>query len=313
MEMNMMKVYEQFDTKQLESKSIEELREMLADERLLAMDDTESNKMIFEIAEAIHAKEGKSEALLEAERVRFWAGLVARYGDKMPIKLDDVVRKRKASMVALSASSKHMRFSDHFQTHKHVRRFAIAAMIVVVILAGNAALAYAFNVNALQATVSFSDALFIKAFAPAEDVVNTPTPQIGSLAEFASFQEALTAFGITRPYAPKYLPAGFEFDTAQAMERPDYVKIAAQYLNGEKGVTITVTSYSTVPNGHLSSIEKSSGTPDIYSSFGIEFYIFANIDNIVATWVDGMTDCNIQGNVSTEEMKSIIDSMYIED
>jgi hypothetical protein len=231
----------------------------------------------------------------------------------MPIKLEDVVRKHKTSSEAMNANTKHVRSSDFFQSHKHIRRFAIAAMIAVVTLAGNAALAYAFNINALQAAISFSDALLVKTIVPKENAENTPTPQIGSLAEFASFQEALTVFGIARPYAPKYLPDGFEFDTVQAMERPDYVKIAAQYLNGEKGVTITVTSYSTVPSGHFSSIEKSSGTPDIYSSFGIEFYIFANIDNMVATWVDGMVDCNIQGNVSTEEMKSIIDSMYMED
>jgi hypothetical protein len=37
------------------------------------------------------------------------------------------------------------------------------------------------------------------------------------------------------------------------------------------------------------------------------------MDKVVATWVDGMTECDIHGDISADEIKIMINSMYTED
>jgi hypothetical protein len=162
--------------------------------------------------------------------------------------------------------------------------------------------------------VDFTDDLFIKTIVSSE---NTPTPenspQIDDLPEFATFQDALNAIGIVRPRAPGQLPEGFELDFIQVAERPDYVIATAQYKSGESFMTITFRLYSEASDGRTQYVEKDGGDPIVYSYSDIEVYIFENIDTTVATWVDGMLDCNIQGTVSVTEIKTILKSMYTED
>ncbi|MDR1574216.1 MAG: DUF4367 domain-containing protein [Clostridiales Family XIII bacterium] len=152
---------------------------------------------------------------------------------------------------------------------------------------------------------------------PAENTGNAPdSPEyadFGDSGSFAAFQDALDAFGIVRPRIPERLPGEFAFDFFQANERPDYAKISAQYKNGDKIVTATVFSYSAVPEARTRHLEKSAGSPALYARSGIAFYLFDNMERTVATWTDGYVDCEIQGNVSDEEMKAIIDSIYTED
>jgi hypothetical protein len=306
----------QFSAAELENKTVGELRALLADERLLTSDSDGSNELIFKISEAIHAKENKSNAQLEAERVRFWAGLIVRYGDKIPVKLEDVVRKSKirSENGLLGAGAARRRSGYSFRLRKPVRRLAVAVALAAALLVCNSLIALAFNFNFLQTIVSFTDDLFVKTIVSTDNAPNFESPShIGNSGEFASFQDALDELGIVRPQAPEKLPESFAVEMVQATERRDYVMAAAQYRNGDKTITITIRSYTNAPSERTDYTEKNAGVPDIYAYSGVEFYIFENMDRTVATWTDGMKDCSIQGNISAEEIKSIINSMYTED
>jgi hypothetical protein len=181
-------------------------------------------------------------------------------------------------------------------------------MLTAAILMGSAFVTFAFNVNVLRMVVDFTDDLFSKTFVTGENA-----PQDGGLPQFPELQDALDMYGIVSPRVPKRLPGGFECDFVQASAMSDYTKIDAQYKSGERTVTVTVQLYSEVPDGRTQHIEKSDGTPYVYSRSGMEVYIFSNMDRTVASWTDGMADCMIQGEVSDEEIKTILNSIYLEE
>jgi hypothetical protein len=78
-------------------------------------------------------------------------------------------------------------------------------------------------------------------------------------------------------------------------------------------MTATFQLYSEVPEGRTQYVEKSENDPIVHSYSGIEFYVFKNLGKTVATWTNGMLDCEIQGDVSDEEMKAIINYIYSEE
>jgi hypothetical protein len=305
-----------FSDVELAGKSYAELQALLADERLLMSDGDASNDLIFRITAAMHAKENKTERQLEAERIRFWAGMVARYGDKIPVNLENVIQNRETRLASSGGGSAGRMYRRRFLSRNTLKRLVAVAALAAVVLVGNSLAAYAFNINFLRIAVDFTDSLFVKTIMPAEGVRPGDTDGSDGLdgsGAFAAFHNAFDAFGISRPRFPEQLPGGFGLDFFQVNERPDYAKISAQYKNGDKIVTAIVFSYSAVPEARTRHLEKSAGSPTVYARSGIEFYLFDNMERMVATWTDGYVDCEIQGNVSDEEMKAIIDSIYTED
>ena len=56
--------------------------------------------------------------------------------------------------------------------------------------------------------------------------------------------------------------------------------------------------------------EKDDASVENYASGGRNFYIFSNMEGIVATWSDGEAlTMSIFGNISVDELKNMIDSI----
>jgi hypothetical protein len=312
---------EDFSAEKLKTMSDDELRALLASDSLLTSYSDESNDLIFRITDILISRENKTEEQREAERVEFWAGLIARYGDEIPIKLEDVLRPRENNAYdkkheGRTAINKNpMRFN--FRTHRTFKRLATAAVLAAAILICNTIAAFAFNFNFLRTVIDFTNDLFIQTTLPAETTARTPNPpapaHTDTSAERSEFQEALDEFGIIRPRAPAKLPDGFEFEIVQTTEQQDYVRVLAQYRDGNKTVVFSVRSYSSISDTRTVYTEKNPGEPVVYSYAGVDFYLFKNVEATVATWTDGMTACNIHGDISEEEIKTIINLMYTEE
>jgi hypothetical protein len=84
----------QLATVELEKKTIEELGAMLADHTLLPLNGPSNTDKILEILAIIDRKENKPPEQREAERIACWTGLLDRYGDRLPFRLEDVTRPR---------------------------------------------------------------------------------------------------------------------------------------------------------------------------------------------------------------------------
>ena len=294
----------------LGDKTVEELREILANEDMLPLDDESNTELIFRITELIIQKENKSTQQREEELGEFWTKLTESHGDKIPVNIKDTVRNREIISEPLGNSvnrhSKPRRFPK--------RQLVIAAAIVFILIISNIIAVQAFDFNIFRVIVGFTDDLFKRAIVTPDmedDPINVSDEDTGG--EFASFQDALDEFGIEHIHAPTWLPEGYQYARAEAGSLPNCDFLLAIYTDGGRELSIGITIYDDVLDVDSFYYEKSMGTPIVYTYSEHEIYIFVNVDMTIATWVDGLYNCDIQGNISEEEIKSIIKSLYSED
>lgn len=127
----------------------------------------------------------------------------------------------------------------------------------------------------------------------------------------AELRQVLQEYGITESVVPSWLPDGFELaDEISVEDYPDFneTEFYAFYSDGENSCTISVTRTSQQVQG--STYEKSSGSPDVYTSGDVDYYIFQNSDSILAAWYVDNLECSINTTMSESDLKGVIDSIY---
>lgn len=123
-------------------------------------------------------------------------------------------------------------------------------------------------------------------------------------------RQILQEYGITESVVPSWLPDGFELADEIAVEDyPDFneTEFFAFYSDGEDSCTISVTR--TDQQVHGSTYEKGSGSPEVYTSGGVEYYIFQNTESILAAWYMDNLECSINTTMSESDLKGVIDSI----
>ena len=124
--------------------------------------------------------------------------------------------------------------------------------------------------------------------------------------EYSSLQDALDSYRIDQRLVPQWLPEGYILSDLLVTNSPRELSISAIYSNNRAEIAISIRRlFGSTPE----EIEKSDGYILAYDANGITYFIFENNSNLHATWVVGEFECIIFGNVTTEEMKAIIDSI----
>lgn len=302
----------QISDSELERKSIEELSKMLADETLFPLDDDTKSDLILRITEVIIRKESKTDEQHETERVAFWARLIVNHGNKLPIRLEDVLKKDNV----IDEKKQFSSFKYHETLTKMIIR-RIAIVVVILLFMGNTISTYAFNYNFLNVIIGYTSDVFNKRLVTKSS--NEEENHSGILLQdidsnmYESFQDALNVYGITEVKAPLWIPSNYNYAGVQLSDTSDRDIIVSVYKSGEKMIVVTVINYSEIPSGQTRTFEKSEGSPLIFTYNGIDHYIFSNLEKITATWINGLTECDIHGDISLEEIKLMIESMYMED
>lgn len=82
------------------------------------------------------------------------------------------------------------------------------------------------------------------------------------------------------------------------------------FSSSQGGFSINVTVYDSLAQAGTSIYEKNNGPVEKYYSHNICHYIAKNIDTYIAVWFNGNVECFIQGNLSEDDIKMMIDSIY---
>jgi hypothetical protein len=304
--------YDVFSINALRAKSVDELGAMLADDTLFPIDDQGSNEVIDRITTVIIEKKNIPEQELEAKRIAIWEGLLRRHGDTIPIRLEDVTKKRKKvvkPIIAKDRSVKDVQSNGRrFGIH---RPFVAVAAVVVFVLIGNTITTFAYGTNILQAVISFTDEVFRKDYVGYKTETTAQTSETPVLdSEYATLQEAFDAFGITSQVAPTWLPEGFELNSIEHTELNGINKVSAYYSNKDRNISISALSFIGEPKNQARVFEKDNGDVSIFNFQNIDHYIFTNINKTVVTWTINTDDYAIQGDISILEAENIIKSMY---
>lgn len=82
------------------------------------------------------------------------------------------------------------------------------------------------------------------------------------------------------------------------------------FSSSQGGFSINVTVYDSLAQAGTSIYEKNNGPVEKYYSHNICHYIAKNIDTYIAVWFNGNVECFIQGSLSENDIKMMIDSIY---
>ncbi len=133
--------------------------------------------------------------------------------------------------------------------------------------------------------------------------------------EYASIQEALSAYGMNRPVVPRRLPEGFVLADLVVDGRTfdDSIVFFAAYSRGEDVLTIQINVYLERENREHDSFgnfQKDEGDPVPYEAGGVTHLLATNAGRPVALWASGPAECAVSGDVTMEELKAMLDSIY---
>lgn len=176
---------------------------------------------------------------------------------------------------------------------KIIRIGLIAAALVVVLAASVAALGY--NLWGWL-PIWGEEELHFEAETPRQEATETVLHGI---------PKALESLRITEPLYPTWLPEDLERTEMQIIEDPLFLYEGYKGNNRELTITISPTT------GSETAIYQKEETPPYEYIVGDKVhYIFNNTSNLLAVWYSQDYSTVITGNISEEEMKRMINSVY---
>lgn len=188
-------------------------------------------------------------------------------------------------------------------------RFPIkaAALFAAVLVCGSMiAQAYGINIWGTIARVTSETFRMEKAEVPYAEVTTHPIAQ-GESAEYGSLLEAVEAFGITAPIAPTWIPERFGTPKVYAEYKASGVYIYADY---ETTTDILKIRFNESARATQRTVEKDSVADSSYFRNNTNHYIVVDQSLAKVTWNNGVFECRISGNITMEEARGIIDSIY---
>ena len=131
--------------------------------------------------------------------------------------------------------------------------------------------------------------------------------------EYAGLQEALTDYGLNRSVVPKWMPDGFALYELIVDNSYGEIVFHAAYCRERKFLIVQVNVYledQDRQSDHFWNWQKDEGDPIPYEAGGITHLLATNMGRPVALWANGPVECAISGDITMDELKQMIDSIY---
>ena len=184
-----------------------------------------------------------------------------------------------------------------------LRRIAACAAVVILILciplsSRALSLEELWDVVARWAKETFS---FVSG-----DVEQISEPEATDDIEYTSLQDLLKRNN--RPYdmIPTWIPDGFVLEKVEKDITPAQEIYSAFYRNQDSKLTIRIQTY--IPE-KTQNIEVDKDPSEIYTVFGYDYYIFSNVQQHQAVWLEESFECIISGDLSIDNIKSMVNSI----
>lgn len=201
----------------------------------------------------------------------------------------------------------------HTHRRQPVRKLTILAATLVFLIASLLTV-QASGVDVFGAIVRWTDELF--SFGKTEEnrglVVDGKWPEIdpSKNQQFTSLQEALDFYGVTEVVAPRWIPGEFIQESVIVKPNGCWLEFLTSYTNNSGQIlAISYNSYQSTP---LMYYEKVGSLLEIFSTSGIVYNIFENVDNRMAAWITPHFECCISvptDAMDIDELKDILSSI----
>ena len=183
------------------------------------------------------------------------------------------------------------------------------ALVVVMILAMLLMASCGIIEYIIKAIANWSDQVF-QYEVTQELQVDNPTPERTDIGEYESLEQALEDYGVTTEYIGILFPHEFAFEKIEVREYSDAVKFSVTYAHGIEEITFTIWHYKDSTALELQAAEKLPTDAECYIRNGVKHYVMENSTMVTATWIIGSEMYRIIGNISADEAKQVINSLY---
>lgn len=274
----------------LEQLSTEELEDLLRRDFATSEDDDASTALITEIMEVIKTREAQQELPVDEDTA--WEMFLKRNISNLGISNDEVPNMDKRPRKRDKNQSKF-----HRKTWRWATSLAAALCLAVCLFAPSAMAkdvmksfvqwsAHTFSISLGEVSPFYLDSATY-------DQMKQKTKELTEL-----------------PVLPTAYPKGAEL--IQIDEDVGFHDKTKYFIfsSSQGGFSISVTAYDSLAQAGTSIYEKSSGPVEKYYAHNICHYIAKNMDTQIAVWFNGNVECFIQGNLSEEDIKMMINSIY---
>ena len=112
---------------------------------------------------------------------------------------------------------------------------------------------------------------------------------------------------------PSWAPEGAMANGApKETGRTDRFVVRAEYTVGAREFSVRIIIHNTPPEAYTITYQKNSEIEEEHLADGITHYIMGNNKTLSAMWVNGCVEGHIQGELTLEELREMIDSIYEE-
>ena len=179
---------------------------------------------------------------------------------------------------------------------------AVAAMLVLII--GSSITANAMGFDLWEIIAKWTQETFHFGYVSDQSTVGEPGEADTGI--YSGLQDALLESNILVALTPTWFPEGYVEVDVTVEETPLQRFYTAKYQSGDNKIRIRIADFlSDAP----AQIEQSDSLLEVYSSNGIDYYIFNNHDQLKAVWVNNNFECYISGTLTISELKEMIDSI----
>lgn len=189
--------------------------------------------------------------------------------------------------------------------HRPWRMVRLVATIIAVVV-GCMITAQALGIDIFGAIARWTDETF-------HFDTNTKNNQIISGSadlEYSNLKMALDEYGITEMIAPNWYPSDFYLSSIKVTPTPKSIKIQAAYEGRDKFLAVTVWQYESAEEASGGVFEKDRQDVEIYEQNSVAHYIMSNNGQMTSAWTTNNLKCSISGDLSKNEIKRMIDSIY---
>lgn len=262
----------------------QQLRELLASEHL---DSSSSDVLLEQLDDYIGAA---TESQMDTELV---SACFARLREFHPEKPKFDKDAGLAKLIDAVQSHREERSRKINRTSRFVSIWvAVVALLIVA--------ATAFGVNPFEYLFRFSETISYR-ITPSGDMVLPPDQD----SRYQSLQEALICNNVDVKL-PKWIPSDFSLSSVNVFAADGALIFVAVYTAEDKRFQIDITPYS---NERVVTFEKEQGGEG-YETHGQSYTLVSNIDNFTAYWLDGYYYILLSGQLTEDEVRHMIDSIY---
>lgn len=184
------------------------------------------------------------------------------------------------------------------------KRILVSAAACLALIICCSLTAKAFGYNVWDVIAKWTQETFH--FGYVTQVTEPSAPEKEDMLSYTGLQELLLDYRISIPLAPTWIPDGYEECDVRAFETPKQRQFVVSYQHGNEMIKVWITDYL---DSHPDQIEQSDSLIEIYTSAGVDYYIFNNEGLLRAAWIRDNYECYISGPLSIDELKVMIDSI----